>query len=55
MKRAQQRDILGELFLSHEGSDGGVDVRMFVVQSPQACQLECVCVSEHLQHLHLSH
>ncbi|RXN22185.1 hypothetical protein ROHU_036753 [Labeo rohita] len=44
MKRAQRRDILGELFLSHEGSDGGVDVRLFVVQPQQACQPECVCV-----------
>lgn len=44
MKRVQRRDILGELFLSHEGSDGGMDVCMFVVQSQQACQPVCVCV-----------
>lgn len=49
MKRVQRRDILGELFLSHEGSDGSMDVCMFVVQSQQACQPLCVCVCEHLQ------
>lgn len=38
-----RRDILGELFLSQEGSDGGVDVHVFVVQSQQACQSVCVC------------
>lgn len=48
MKREQwkgRRDILGELFLSQEGSDGGVDVRVFVVQSQQACRGVCVLTS----------
>lgn len=58
MKREQwkgRRDILGELFLSQEGSDGGVDVRVFVVQSQQACRRVCVNILSSLEHVHLSH
>lgn len=59
MNRVQRRDILGELFLSHEGSDGGMDVRMFVAVSASLSARVCVCVCVNiysmLEHVHLSH
>ncbi len=45
MKRAQQRDILGELFLSHEGSDGGVDcAHVCSAVSASLSARVCLCV-----------